>query len=473
MKTLLIEPLVDTKTKWGKFEPGKGFIPPMGIMSIYSYLRSKGKDVRFIDTQFGDFTENDIRKILSEDKEIKVVGMSAFTPTAYFTFRMAKICKEIRPDIKVVLGGFHASILPERSLRECPWVDYIVLREGELTFLELVDKIEKNESPDDVDGICYLKDGMFVSNKPRCFIENLDDLPYSSYDEIDISRYLPHPTQYKVLPNFPFLTQRGCPYNCAFCNAGIVHGKKVRSFSTDRVVSELELLTKQYGARGVYFQDSTFTINKAYVRELCQKLISKGIKLKWACNTRCDRVDVELLELMKRAGCWMINYGVESANQKSLDMLKKGITIEQVEKSISDTKRVGIDMTCNFILCIPGENAEMVENTIKFSKKLFPDIALFWLPIPFPGTELEDLCKKDGGYKENAKWEDFIAFDFDNLVYVNPNFGVEGMMHYNRKAFKDFYLNFRYIAKMFVKIRSLDDIKRYYNGLRVILNAFV
>lgn len=473
MATLLLEPLVSDAAKWGKFNVGKGYVPPMGMFSIYSFLKSKGKDVRFIDTQFGTHSENDVRKLLSSDKSIKTVGIPVFTNTAFHSFRTAAICKEANPNIKIVLGGVHATAMPERSFRECPSADYIVLGEGELTFNELTDRIEAGKPAYDVKGISYIKDGKFTVNECRPLIDNLDDLPVTDYDNIDLSKYVPHPTQYKVLPNFPMLTQRGCPYKCTFCDASLIHGKKVRQFSVDRIISELELLSKKHGAKGIYFQDSTFTMNKSYAAELCEKMLAKNLKLQWACNTRVDRVDPELLKLMKKAGCWMINYGIESANQSSLDMLKKGTTVEQAVISVRDTKKAGIDLTCNFILCLPGEDAAMVENTIRFSKQLFADMSLFWLPVPYPGSELAEICKRDGGMRGDAKWEDYISFDFENPVYVNPNFGAKGMREYYRKAYREYYLNARYILKMLWKLRTWDGIRRYFRGFMVIVNAFV
>jgi anaerobic magnesium-protoporphyrin IX monomethyl ester cyclase len=473
VSTLLLEPLMTDKAKWGRFNVGKGFVPPMGMFSIYSYLKSRGKTVRFIDTQFGEYGEEDIKKLLASDKGIKTVGIPVFTNTAFYSFRTAKICKEANPGVKIVLGGVHATALPERSFKECPSADYIVLGEGELTFDELIERIEAGRPAWDVKGVSYMKDGKFTANESRPLIQNLDDLPVTDYDNIDLSRYVPHPTQYKVLPNFPMLTQRGCPYKCTFCDASLIHGKQVRQFSVDRIISELELLVKKHGAKGIYFQDSTFTMKKEWAAELCEKMIAKNLKLQWACNTRVDRVDPELLKLMKRAGCWMINYGIETANQRSLDMLKKGTTVEQAVKSVEDTKRAGIDLTCNFILCLPGENAEMVENTIRFSKQLFADMSLFWLPVPYPGSELAETCKREGGLREDAKWEDYISFDFENPVYVNPLIGAKGMRDFYRRAYREYYLNPGYILKMLAKLRTLDGMRRYFRGFMVILNAFV
>lgn len=471
MKVLLLEPFVPEEAKWGSFKTAKGFILPMGMIAIYSYLKSKGVNVKFIDTQFAEYSKDDIRKLILEDNELKIIGIPVFTNSAYYSFNTTKFCKQVRPDLTIVLGGVHVTVLPERTLQECPWADYIVIGEGEITFYELVSRLAGGKTPTDIAGIGYRANREIKINSPRPYIQNLDELPLTCYEDIDLSRYVPHPTQYKILPNFPFLTQRGCPYQCTFCEAAIVHGKKIRHYSVERVINELEILVREFGARGIYFQDSTFTINRNYTLQLMEKMIEANLNLQWACNTRCDRVDAELLQLMKRAGCWMINYGLESANQESLDILKKGFQVEQIIKSIEMTKKIGIAAVGNFILAIPGENQEMVENTIKFAKKLLPDIALFYLPVPYPGSELYQICRKTGGLREDALWEDYLAVDFDHPVYINPLLGEKKMKYYYRKAYREFYSNPRYLIKMLFKIRSYDDIKRYWRGLSGFLGS--
>ena len=473
MSTLLLEPLMADTVKWGRFSVGKGYLPPMGMISIYSYMKARGKDITFIDTQFGEYGEEDIKNLLARKKDLRTVGIPVFTNSAYYSFKTAKLCKETRPDIKIVLGGVHVTALPERSLDECPSADFIVLGEGEETLLELTDRIESGTAVKDIPGICYKENGKFHSTGCRPLIADLDTLPITNYDDIDLSKYVPHATQYRVLPNFPLITQRGCPYKCTFCDASLIHGKKTRFYSIARVMEELELLVQKHGAKGVYFQDSTFSLNREYVVELCENMIKKGFKLQWACNTRCDRVDLELLKLMKKAGCWMINYGIESANQESLDMIKKGIKLEQIVKAIRETKKSGIGITCSYILCLPGETRAMTEKTIKFSQELLTDAAMYYLPVPYPGTELAESATRDGGLRADATWKDYIAVDFDKPVYVNPLIGAEGMRYFYKKAYRDYYLNPHYILKMIYGLRRFSDVKRYARGLLALLNAFL
>jgi radical SAM superfamily enzyme YgiQ (UPF0313 family) len=471
MKVLLLEPFVPDESKWGSFSVEKGYILPLGMLAIYSYLRAKKINTQWIDTQFGDFTSHHLREVLS-DQDIKFVGIPVFTNSAAHSFRTATLCKQYRPDITVVFGGVHATILPERTFNECDAVDYIIMGEGEVTFYELIEKLAAQQPVDGILGLAYRNGKGIIKNPPRPFFRNLDDLPMICYDDINLNRYVPHPTQYNTLPCQAFVTQRGCPYPCTFCEASATLGKMARRYSPARVIDELEVLIKKHGTRSIYFQDSTFSINMNYTAELMEKLINADFKISWACNTRADKVNPELLKMMKRAGCWMVNYGVESANQQSLDIFRKCITPDDSERAVKMTKKAGLDVLCNFILCIPGEDEKMVLNTINFAKKLLPDLALFYLPVPFPTSELYNICRKMGGLRENVTWEDFLCVDYDNPVYVNPLIGKEKMKALYHKAYRDFYLNPAYIVKSTFKLRSYDNIKRAFRGLKA-LSSFL
>ncbi|MCB4755591.1 MAG: B12-binding domain-containing radical SAM protein [Elusimicrobia bacterium] len=467
MKVLLLEAFAPDESRWGSFSVEKGFVLPLGMLAIYSYLKSKGIDVQLIDTQFGQFTRQHLQTILA-DKEIGIVGIPVFTNSAHHSFQTAALCKEIRPDIVVVLGGVHVTILPERTLMECPAVDYVIMGEGEYTFYELVTSLSSKKPINGLAGVAYRDGDKIIVNPHRPFISNLDELPMTCYEGLDLSKYIPHPTQYIVLPNQALVTQRGCPYPCVFCEASAVLGKVARRFSPERVMAELDLLVKKYGTRGIYFQDSTFSINRDYTMKLMELLIKSDLDIKWACNNRADKVDKELLTAMKRAGCWMINYGVESGNQASLEVLKKCMTVEDNEKAVELTKKTGIDVLCNFIIAIPGEDEAMVKNTIRYAKKLLPDLALFYLPTPFPTSPLYDICKKSGGIRENVTWEDYLLVDYDNPVYVNPLLGKDKMKAYYKKAYRDFYLNPRYLLQAVAKLRSPTNLKRLWRGLRAL-----
>jgi anaerobic magnesium-protoporphyrin IX monomethyl ester cyclase len=452
LKILLLEPFYPSAATWGSAKVEQGFIPPIGLISVYSFLKYRGYNVEFLDTQFDDYNDNTLKQRLSESS-YDVVGIPVFTSTADFAFSTAKLVRDILPNSKIIFGNIHASSQPELTIAQCPEVDFIVKHEGEFTLDELLRSIADNDvSFENIRGIAYKKDGKFHENENRPFISDLNILPPNFYCDIDLSRYIPHPTQYAALPNYPIITQRGCPYSCTYCEASAILGKKIRHFSPERIVEELKILRDKHGARGVYFQDSTFTVNKKYTMSLVDLMQKEKLGLLWSCNTRADKVDDELCSAMHNAGCLQIVLGIESGNQQSLDVVSKQTTVEAQTKGVELIHKHKISTICSYILCLPGETEEMAWNTVNYAKRLGSRIAMFYLPVPYPGSVLYQSCVKDNGIHRASSWSDFLAIDFINPVYVNPLIGKENMARIYRQAFRDYYLTPRV---WYSNIRSL------------------
>ncbi|MFZ5452532.1 MAG: B12-binding domain-containing radical SAM protein [Thermodesulfobacteriota bacterium] len=470
MKILLLEPLCPPSAMWGSVKEQRGFLPPMGLLSIYTYLKHKTKhQVEFCDTQFGDISEEDLtRKLQAERYEL--IGIPVYTSTADNCFFTAKLCRQALPNAKIVFGNIHATSMPERTLAECPECDFIIRHEGELTLVELMEALRQQGDFSGILGLVWRQGQKIIINPPRTLIKNLDMLPVGLYDDLDLSRYVPHITNYVVLPNYPFVTQRGCPYRCTYCGAANIMGKAIRRYSTDRVIEELKILKYDKGAKGLYFQDSTFTVNRHYTMELMEKMIKEKLDLLWSCNTRTDRIDPELLAKMKAAGCRRVVIGIESANQASLEVIKKGVTVEQQTRAVQWVHEARLKLMTSFILCLPGETEEMVANTIQYAKKLKGQIALFYLPVPYPGTKLYEYCKQTGLVREDAAWSEYLSLDFDNPIYINPLIGKERMKYWYKRAFWEYYTSPGIWWKNLTAISGRHDFEIAYKGLHAWIN---
>jgi radical SAM superfamily enzyme YgiQ (UPF0313 family) len=266
------------------------------------------------------------------------------------------------------------------------------------------------------------------------------------------------------------VTQRGCPYRCTYCGAANIMGKALRRYSTDRVIEELKILRYDKGARGLYFQDSTFTVNRDYTMELMEKMIKANLGLLWSCNTRTDRIDPPLLAKMKEAGCRRVVIGIESANQASLDVIRKGVTVAQQTQAVKWVHEARLKLITSFILCLPGETEEMVYNTIQYAKQLKGQIALFYLPVPYPGTKLYEYCKQTGLVREDAAWSEYLSLDFDNPIYINPLIGKERMKYWYKRAFWEYYLSPGVWWKNITSISGMQDLVIAYKGLNAWVN---
>lgn len=479
MKILFLEPLFPSERIWGKFRRGGGFVQPIGLMTIYSYVKELGYEAEFLDSRLVGLAPAALTKKLL-DGRYDVVGIPVFTNTAADSFHTARLVKEALPDATVVLGGVHVTALPKRSLVECPSADLVVVGEGELTMAALLASLRTGTPAlAEIRGIAFRRGGDIVVTPRRDPIDDTSALPHIRYHDVRMDLYVPHPTQYRELPSFNVFTQRGCPYACAFCQAAVTMGKKVRFKSVDKVVEEIRILKDLCGARGIYFQDSAFTIRKDWVRALCERMLTEDLRIDWACNLRVDNVTEDLLRLMARAGCWMCAYGIESGNQASLDLMKKGITLGQQREAVASARKAGIQVMNNFILALPGETEAMVRRTIEHSLELGAEISLYWLPVPYPGTELWRTAQAMGGLREDAPWDDFGAMDYKNLVYVNPLLGEDRaaaqakMLELHSRAYRVFYSAPRTMWRNVRTIRSLRHVHRYYKAALAISGLYL
>lgn len=486
IKTLVLQPPISDKVMWGRFKKGSGYVPPLGIMYIASYMESKGFSCDVLDCLVEKYKISDLKKHLLKNK-YNFIGITCMTNSALDAFASAKIAREACPDALIVLGGVHPTALPEQTIRECPDADFVIIGEGEQTFVDLANCLQEEKSCHTVDGLAYRskEESKVKYTTPRTPIPDLGALPFPAYHKVPMEKYIPHVTQYIDLPNYPILLQRGCPYQCTYCDHGAVLGRKIRSLSVERAIENIRYLVKNYSAKGVYFLDSVFTVRRDFIMKLLKELQNQDFKISFACNARADQLDIELLTELKKTGCWMIQVGIESGNIKSLELIKKAsyssafkpdpndpngrpYLLNKYEQEIRNCQKLGIQVMASYILGLPGETVEDVETTISFAKKLATETALFFLPVPYPGSHLLTQAKEDGGLKENMSWKDYSAVDYSNPVYVNPKIGKEKMQELLTRAFNEYYKQPKVIYRNIKKITRMKDITKYVKAFRAL-----
>ena len=474
MNVLFIIPDVERRKQWGRWHRGAGNNSfNYGIACVATYLREKGFNVSLVDCQFLGDVEKELSEIILHRK-IDLIGISCFTPTYVVATRLASLCKRIAPHVKIVLGGPHPSLYPKDTLEKNKEVDFVVFGEGEYTLHELVKGLQSSSKDfSGVKGLGFRANGSVVVNQPREFIADMDKLPIPAYDIYPLEKYQIQVTSYKHLPTYTLVASRGCPFRCTFCQVQQFLGGTVRYKSPEKIIEELKYLKNNFHARGIMFQDSTFTSNWRWTREFCNLMVQEKMDLTWMCFTRGDRVNQELLELMKKAGCYGISYGVESAKQESVDLLKKSFKIEKVVESVELSVKMGFFVTATYMLGIPGEDEEDVKRTINLANRLATQIAHFYLPIPYPESELFYQCKADGGLREDLRWEDFNMFDDSSPVYINPRIGKDKMLNLKNQAIRGYYLNPTVIYRNLKHINTLEDVRKYYTAAKALLGAYI
>ncbi len=451
----------------------------IGCLYLVAALNKQGIEVCFVDMHVDKLSLKDLAKKIKV-LHPQVIGLSCVTDSYYSAIDCARVSKEILPESLVVAGGPHVSMAVEDTLSHVPQIDVIVRGEGEETFLELIQRHEKKESFDSIQGISYRVDDEIINNPSRSWIEDLDSIPFPAREITPKFKNRIY-SQYTYNERYPgskdvnlatviFITSRGCPYNCIFCSSCKFWGKKYRVRSPENVIKELEFISHEYGVKKIEFSDDDFAINKKRAKQICQLMIDRKIDIKWNTHIRVDNVNKELLSLMKEAGCYYVSYGVESGSQKILDkVIEKRITLDQVRDVTRWCRELGIKRHANFMISFPEETIEDAQKTMDFMKELGGKINL-GVSFILPGTRLEKVAKEKKLLPKDFSWSkkyDY-KYSFPSMVQAAPYFVEILPWKYIQNfvfnwASQQHYSFFGHIKRALKNIRSLKDIFRLMN----------
>jgi radical SAM superfamily enzyme YgiQ (UPF0313 family) len=429
-------------------------LPPIGLMYVASALEKAGFEVQMLDNYLMKKPTQEVAELVAKTQPA-IVGITCGSATYPRTVETAKAIKAAKPDCKIVVGGWHASYMPD-SLLANPEIDYVVMGEGERAITQLATAItDGNEAQAlTIPGVACRKKGNIIKNPPQ-FIENMDEIPYPARHLLPLELYDRTIEFLDAKPADVMSISRGCVFNCGFCETRKLWGNICRGFSPKRVIGEIEDLRRRYGTRGIYFINDNFTLRKEATVELCNLMLEKKLDLEWVCDTRVDLVSNELLGLMSRAGCKTIWFGVESASPRVLKRIGRNTTPEQVEAAFKLCKKHGIKTACSFMLGLPDETLADMEASLKFAKKLNPDWCQFNTFIAYPDSKLYNELLESGKY---TKLDEFL------LAVKSDEYTYEQLQDLQRRFFKEFHMAPRQILKRIRREGAWNFAKRRLMG---------
>jgi radical SAM superfamily enzyme YgiQ (UPF0313 family) len=378
-------------------------LPPLGLLYIAAVLERAGFAPRIFDIY--PYDDRDFTALVEYCPD--VVGMTILTDYWARALEVSTLVKDSLPQAVYIAGGVHITALPEASL-VAHNAAIGVIGEGEITMLELCERIANGTPWQDVAGIIFRDSaGDFVRTTPRPHIENLDEIPFPSRHLLNFEQYLVPPGIIRghwTERSTTVMTSRGCPFSCIWCGSQCTFGRKVRNRSIENVVAEIEYLVSTYAIDTIWFVDDTFTLNKKRVLDFCRQMTERRIRITWGCQAHVKTADEEMFRAMKKVGLVQLDFGVESGSNRVLKSLKKDSSDDAIRRAFAITRKVGLRTTATFMFGSPGETAEDVEQTMQLAQEIRPDFVSSFFITPYPGTELMDLA--EANHWEMSKRED-------------------------------------------------------------------
>jgi anaerobic magnesium-protoporphyrin IX monomethyl ester cyclase len=420
---------------------------PLGLAYIAGVLLEGGHEITVWDINAERPSHRAVlKRIRAEGGSYELVGISGLAGDYPYVAWLSKVFRKIHPRMKIVLGGYLASALPEVLMESLP-VDFVVVGEGEETMVSLAEVLSRGTDPSEVKGL-YFRDasGRIGKTPPRPRIKDLDRLPLPPWDHFPMGCYLGdrHPGFGEYLDKeeaglMSLMASRGCPFDCIYCDHTI-KGYTPRYRSVENVIGEIQVLLDKYGngIKKFYFWDDILIWDREWIKDFCRSLLEQEIKIKWTCNAHVNRVEPQIMRLMKEAGCENVRFGIESGSQRILDALNKGVRVERALDALGVCLNAGLTLTLYVMVGMQGETEETIEETVQFFKELvtplnayhFKKIHFFML-TPFPGTRLYEDLRGMGRVEASDK---FLRRNCD--AYYDIPLNISGQTDQELRALK-------------------------------------
>lgn len=435
-----------------------GIEPPLWCALIAGFVRKYGYSVEIIDADAENWSpEYTAEKIADFNPLLAGIVVLGTNPSASSTPKMTVVGQTLRelksraPGIKTILSGLHPSALPERTLRE-EKVDFVCQGEGFFTFLDLLQVLKSGGNPkeEEIKGLWYMSEGKVISFPMASPVENLDELPFAAWDLLPLEKYRAHNWHCfqdlnKRQPYVAIFTSLGCPFNCSYCPVHALYGRPgIRFRSPENVISEIDLLVRNYNITNIKIVDELFVLKEDRVMRLCDLIIARGYKLNIWVYARIDTVNETVLKKMKKAGVNWLCFGIESANNRVRAGVSKKISQDRIKKAIDMTHAAGIYALGNFIFGLPDDDLQTMQETLNMAKELNCEYVNFYVTMAYPGSRLYEEALNQGiGLPE--QWHGYGQYSQETLPMSTKFISASEVLRFRDNAFREYFTNPEYI----------------------------
>jgi len=431
--------------------------PPLGLGYLAAITEKGGFSCEIIDANILELKMADVLRIIKRKKP-EIVGISVNLYSYQIALKLATKIKKTLPETTVILGGPTPTSSPRQVMESCQ-TDAVCIGEGEVTLTEILDNYKKRKHLfNGVAGIMYRAGKIIIQNKPRGFIQNIDDIPFPAYHLfLDLNKYKSRAIK---KPFAPLLTSRGCPFHCVFCSKDVF--KYIcRMRSPENVIEEVDMLIKKFGVKQIDILDDNFTINKKRAEQILDLLIERKYDLyvNLQSGVRTEGIDQNIINKMKKAKIFKIPFGVESGDPLILKRIIKQLDLKRVLACTKMAKKAGMKVYGFFMIGLPGDTPESMQKTIDYAIKMDPNIANFAITIPFPGTELYQMVKKDGRFLIDMDNGIDAGFYANTVFYELEGMDKEQVLAYYKKAIRSFYLRPKKMLELVMGMNSWTEFQ--------------
>jgi anaerobic magnesium-protoporphyrin IX monomethyl ester cyclase len=423
--------------------------PPIDLLYAAAAFEKSAAIVKVVDYPGEELNWSHFKRDLQEFKPDAIL-LSITTPSLEDDLIAAKIAKEMDPSIVTIAKGAHFNTLDVQTMERHGALDISLRGEYEMTIMEIAEGVVPLE---EIKGLTFRSESGIKRNEERTLPKNLDDIPYPARHLANNSLYIrPDTSELQTT----LVTNRGCPFSCTYCLANQVSGLQNRYRSVENVIGEIKECVHKHNIRNFLFRSDLFTQNKKWVIELCQAIIEEKLDIKWASNSRVDTVSPEVLEWMKKAGCWIIAFGVEKGDDQALIQINKKATVEKAREALAMTRAAGIKRSMYLLFGLPEDDEAALKKDIEFAKEVDPDFLEIFYPYPFPGTPLYKEAVEKGLLEDGCIPKEAYGLPAMPTRHIS----IERLAKLRTNGLREFYLRPKFIFKKFSQVTSPTE---FYN----------